>query len=279
MCAQTPLSSNGAAQRAHCTLRQRRVGVYSPVMPRAPKGYRLVAATGIHKGDRAYQQDQVEIIAHPRVPGCALAMLADGMGGKSGGRKAADQVILTAKQIFERYSPDQGRPCRDAQADRDGVAPDDQADRHHRRGRAAQHDRRVPDRSRTRMRLRARRRLARLPLSRPRPGEPHDRPFVRAAPDRRRQDHRGAGQHAPAGQPADRLPGHAERPAAGHSTTSTSWTSATACWPAATACGTTSPQKSWAPSCMPCRRARPARCWSARRVSAPAAPATTCRWR
>jgi len=27
------------------------------------------------------------------------------MGGKSGGRKAADQVLLTAKQIFERYSP------------------------------------------------------------------------------------------------------------------------------------------------------------------------------
>ncbi|HTP73982.1 MAG TPA: protein phosphatase 2C domain-containing protein [Burkholderiaceae bacterium] len=74
-------------------------------MPRAPKGYRLVAATGIHKGDRAYQQDQVEIMPHPRVPGCALAVLADGMGGKSGGRKAADQVLLTAKQIFERHAP------------------------------------------------------------------------------------------------------------------------------------------------------------------------------
>jgi hypothetical protein len=32
-------------------------------------------------------------------------VLADGMGGKSGGRKAADQVLMTAKQIFERYSP------------------------------------------------------------------------------------------------------------------------------------------------------------------------------
>ena len=27
------------------------------------------------------------------------------MGGKSGGRKAADQVMLTARQIFERYVP------------------------------------------------------------------------------------------------------------------------------------------------------------------------------
>ena len=59
----------------------------------------------MHRGDRAYQQDQDEIIAHQRVPGCALAVLADGMGGKSGGRKAADQVILTAQQLFERYVP------------------------------------------------------------------------------------------------------------------------------------------------------------------------------
>ena len=59
----------------------------------------------MHRGDRAYQQDQVEIIPHLRVPGCTLAVLADGMGGKSGGRKAADQVILTAQQLFERYVP------------------------------------------------------------------------------------------------------------------------------------------------------------------------------
>ncbi|MDH4053343.1 MAG: protein phosphatase 2C domain-containing protein, partial [Rubrivivax sp.] len=67
--------------------------------------YRLTAATGLHRGDRAYQQDQVEILMHPRVPGCALAVLADGMGGKSGGRKAADQVLLTARQLFERFVP------------------------------------------------------------------------------------------------------------------------------------------------------------------------------
>ncbi len=59
----------------------------------------------MHRGDRAYQQDQVRIIAHARVRGCALAIVADGMGGKSGGRKAADQVILTAQQLFERYVP------------------------------------------------------------------------------------------------------------------------------------------------------------------------------
>ncbi len=67
--------------------------------------YRLTAATGIHRGDRAYQQDQVQILAHPQSSSCILAVLADGMGGKSGGRKAADQVLLTARQLFERFSP------------------------------------------------------------------------------------------------------------------------------------------------------------------------------
>jgi serine/threonine protein phosphatase PrpC len=67
--------------------------------------YRLSASTGMHRGDRQYQQDQVELLAHARVPGCALAVLADGMGGKSGGRKAADQVVMVARQLYERYSP------------------------------------------------------------------------------------------------------------------------------------------------------------------------------
>ena len=74
-------------------------------MATAALAYRLSAATGMHRGDRAYQQDQVEIIPHPRAPGCALAVLADGMGGKSGGRKAADQVVMVAKQIYERHMP------------------------------------------------------------------------------------------------------------------------------------------------------------------------------
>jgi serine/threonine protein phosphatase PrpC len=70
------------------------------------KGYRLSAATGIHKGDREYQQDQVAFLTHPRVTGCVLGIVADGMGGRSGGRKASDQVMLTARQIFDRYAPE-----------------------------------------------------------------------------------------------------------------------------------------------------------------------------
>ena len=72
----------------------------------ATTGYRLTASTGIHKGDREYQQDQVALLKHPRVNGCLLAIVADGMGGRSGGRKASDQVMMTAKQLFERYDPE-----------------------------------------------------------------------------------------------------------------------------------------------------------------------------
>ena len=70
------------------------------------KGYRLTASTGIHKGDREYQQDQVQLLRHAISNGCVMAVLADGMGGRTGGRKASDQVMMTAKQLFERYSPE-----------------------------------------------------------------------------------------------------------------------------------------------------------------------------
>jgi PPM family protein phosphatase len=74
------------------------------------KGYRIHASTGIHRGDRDYQQDQVCLLHHPRSNSCLLAVVADGMGGRSGGRKAADQVMLTSRQLFERYDPDADDP-------------------------------------------------------------------------------------------------------------------------------------------------------------------------
>lgn len=74
-------------------------------MTRTHPGFRLSAATGTHRGDRQYQQDQVEVISHPHNSACLLAVVADGMGGKSGGRKAADQVLLTSQQLFERFVP------------------------------------------------------------------------------------------------------------------------------------------------------------------------------
>jgi len=70
-----------------------------------PSGFRITASTGLHKGDRDYQQDQLALISHVRVNGCILGVVADGMGGRSGGRKAADQVMMTTHQLFERFDP------------------------------------------------------------------------------------------------------------------------------------------------------------------------------
>lgn len=79
---------------------------FSPMI----RGFRLAAATGLHKGDRPYQQDQVLVLPHPRTAGCMLAVVADGMGGRSGGRKASDQVMMTARQLFARYRPEHDEP-------------------------------------------------------------------------------------------------------------------------------------------------------------------------
>lgn len=85
-------------------------GLAAAIVAFMPRGFRLAAATGLHQGDRPYQQDQVALLSHPRVPGCVLAVVADGMGGRSGGRKASDQVLLTAQQLFARFSPDRDTP-------------------------------------------------------------------------------------------------------------------------------------------------------------------------
>ncbi len=70
------------------------------------RGYRITVGTGLHKGDRDYQQDQLGVWSHVQFRSCVLGVVADGMGGRSGGRKASDQVLMTAQQLFERFSPD-----------------------------------------------------------------------------------------------------------------------------------------------------------------------------
>ena len=58
-----------------------------------------------HLGDRLEQQDRVAIFMDPKKPGMLMAVLADGMGGHSGGAMAAEQVLLKAKQNFESFAP------------------------------------------------------------------------------------------------------------------------------------------------------------------------------
>ncbi len=65
---------------------------------------RISACTGQHIGDRLEQQDRVGIFTSRRLPDAALFVLADGMGGKTGGAMAAQQVMSTAKNLFAEYS-------------------------------------------------------------------------------------------------------------------------------------------------------------------------------
>ncbi len=65
--------------------------------------YKIEAGTGQHLGDRKEQQDRAGLFAAPRAPGYMMAVLADGMGGKSGGALAAEQVIRSAQQLFEEF--------------------------------------------------------------------------------------------------------------------------------------------------------------------------------
>lgn len=63
------------------------------------------ACAAQHQGDRKEQQDRVTILPHPRRKGVALAVVADGMGGHTGGALAAEQVIHTSRSNFEHFSP------------------------------------------------------------------------------------------------------------------------------------------------------------------------------
>ncbi len=63
------------------------------------------ACAAQHQGDRKEQQDRVAILAHGKQRGVALAVVADGMGGHTGGALAAEQVVHTAKNNFDHFSP------------------------------------------------------------------------------------------------------------------------------------------------------------------------------
>jgi PPM family protein phosphatase len=66
--------------------------------------FKVSAAIAEHLGDRSEQQDRVTIVTSERNPGTLLAVVADGMGGRTGGRLASDQVIATATNLFQELS-------------------------------------------------------------------------------------------------------------------------------------------------------------------------------
>ena len=61
--------------------------------------YKIEAGTAQHIGGRPQQNDRVALFTAPKAPGYVLAVLAEGMGGAAG----AEQVLHTAKQLFDEY--------------------------------------------------------------------------------------------------------------------------------------------------------------------------------
>lgn len=68
------------------------------------------ACVAMHIGDRKEQQDRVALFGHSIRSGLVMAVLADGMGGHSGGAMAAEQVLIRARQNFEAYAPSHETP-------------------------------------------------------------------------------------------------------------------------------------------------------------------------
>ena len=86
---------------------------FSALVPQgrpAPRNFQVAACTADHIGDRAEQQDRAALITHAHRPGRLLAVLADGMGGRSGGKIASDQVVTTARNLFSESPLDGQSP-------------------------------------------------------------------------------------------------------------------------------------------------------------------------
>ncbi|MDR1934485.1 MAG: protein phosphatase 2C domain-containing protein [Candidatus Accumulibacter sp.] len=70
--------------------------MYSQFANRSNTIITVDACVAQHQGDRKEQQDRVALLPHPKGGGVALAVVADGMGGHTGGALAAQQVLHTA---------------------------------------------------------------------------------------------------------------------------------------------------------------------------------------
>jgi PPM family protein phosphatase len=64
----------------------------------------LSACAAQHPGDRAEQQDRVAVLRSRRAPRSALGLLADGLGGRSGGSLAAEQALVVAQRLFDDFA-------------------------------------------------------------------------------------------------------------------------------------------------------------------------------
>jgi serine/threonine protein phosphatase PrpC len=70
--------------------------------------YEFASAENV--GDRKEQQDRVAVLTHPASENLVLAVLADGMGGHTGGARASQAVIDAVLAVFEKFDPASGQP-------------------------------------------------------------------------------------------------------------------------------------------------------------------------
>jgi PPM family protein phosphatase len=63
--------------------------------------YKIEAGTAQHIGNRPRQNDRAALMTGARAPGYVLAILSDGVAGAA----AAEQVLHTAKQVFDEFKP------------------------------------------------------------------------------------------------------------------------------------------------------------------------------
>ncbi|WLI87616.1 protein phosphatase 2C domain-containing protein [Massilia sp. R2A-15] len=64
--------------------------------------YKIEAGTAQHIGNRPQQNDRAAVFSGSRAPGYMLAVLADGV---TGGAAASEQVLHTAKLLFDEFKP------------------------------------------------------------------------------------------------------------------------------------------------------------------------------
>lgn len=69
--------------------------------------YKIEAGTAQHIGNRPQQNDRVALMTGARAPGFVLAVLSDGIAGAA----AAEQVLHTAKQVFDEFKPGDRPPA------------------------------------------------------------------------------------------------------------------------------------------------------------------------
>ena len=98
-------AANAGSRLIAARLRVGLASLYSRGWPKSPWPSASVQPPGCTAATAPTSRTRWSSSGMRAAQGAVLAVVADGMGGKSGGRKAADQVLLTARQIFERFAP------------------------------------------------------------------------------------------------------------------------------------------------------------------------------